>query len=140
VTTSRFPIALADERRLDRRRFLAALGTAAVAVAGGRWLARRTVERSSGTPAPVAAAADLAPGDARIVSRTGGQALVVRLRDGATRAFDRRCPHLGCPVVWAPERERIECPCHGAAFDPRTGHVLFGPPRTGLTPLPITEG
>ena len=54
--------------------------------------------------------------------------------DDATIAFDRRCPHLGCPVLWSAERTRFECPCHHAAFDARTGEVLFGPPRRGLAP------
>jgi arsenite oxidase small subunit len=72
-------------------------------------------------------------GQGRAVSDpAGGEALVVRLDETTTVAFDRRCPHLGCPVLWSPERGRFECPCHHAAFDAATGRVLFGPPRRGL--------
>lgn len=36
-----FPVAVADEQRLDRRRFLCAVGSAAVLALGGEWAARR---------------------------------------------------------------------------------------------------
>ncbi|MBI3768671.1 MAG: Rieske (2Fe-2S) protein [Deltaproteobacteria bacterium] len=139
MLTPPFPVTLSDERRLDRRRFLAALGAGALLASGGAWFARRRDARAGVTTAIAAATvADLAPGEARVVAGGGGEALVVRLNDGAVAAFDRRCPHLGCPVVWAAANGRFECPCHGAAFDARTGGVLFGPPRTGLRPITIT--
>ncbi len=134
---SAFPVRADDEQRLDRRRFLGLAGCSALLVAGGEWLAR-----DGGEPAPLtlaaADAAGLAIGEARAVATAGGdEALVVRLAAGEVVAFDRRCPHLGCPVVWAAARGRFECPCHHAAFDARTGGVLFGPPRRGLTPARV---
>jgi Rieske Fe-S protein len=133
-----FPVALADERRVDRRRFLGAAGAAIALVAAGKWLAARLEEHAPVAPAiALAAIADLARGAARVLPRAGGETLAVRLDDGTLAAFDRRCPHLGCPVVWAAARGRFECPCHHAAFDARSGAVLFGPPRRGLTPIAI---
>lgn len=131
-----FPIAAAAERRLDRRRFLCAAGAAAAAAIGGEWVGGR-VERARARTLDVAldASAPLRVGEARALrDPRGGEALAVRLEDGAVVAFDRRCPHLGCPVLWSAERGRFECPCHAAAFDARTGRVLFGPPRRGLAP------
>jgi Rieske Fe-S protein len=125
------------ERRLDRRRFLCAAGAAVVAVVGGEWL-------GAASPAPVFRpvvlpyAADLAVGETRTLEMSeGGQAIAVRLDAASVVAFDRRCPHLGCPVVWAAARRRFECPCHRAIFDGRTGRVVTGPPRRGLTPVPL---
>jgi nitrite reductase/ring-hydroxylating ferredoxin subunit len=134
-----FPVSAADEHRLDRRRFLCAAGTAAVLAIGGEWAARRA--SSAGEP-PLEVALDggdaLAPGEARtLTSSDGREALLVRVDEQETVAFDRRCPHLGCPVLWSAERARFECPCHHAAFDARTGAVLFGPPRRGLTPATV---
>ncbi|MBX3025205.1 Rieske (2Fe-2S) protein [bacterium] len=134
-SASAFPLRVDAERRLDRRRFLGVAGCAALLVAGGEWLARRG-EQAASTPLTLAPidTAGLAAGEARAVdAREGGQALVVRLSADEVVAFDRRCPHLGCPVVWSAANGRFECPCHHAAFDARSGRVLFGPPRRGLT-------
>ncbi|MBY0280097.1 Rieske (2Fe-2S) protein, partial [Candidatus Binatia bacterium] len=82
----------------------------------------------------------LAPGEARTLTAADGrEALLVRVDAHETVAFDRRCPHLGCPVLWSADRARFECPCHHAAFDARTGQVLFGPPRRGLTPATVRD-
>jgi Rieske Fe-S protein len=134
ASANAFPIAAAEERRLDRRRFLGAAGCAALLVAGGEWLARGGDAAAPLTLAP-RDVAGLAPGDTRTVAAADGNAaLVVRLSANEVVAFDRRCPHLGCPVVWSAANGRFECPCHHAAFDARSGRVLFGPPRRGLTP------
>ena len=139
-TPSPFPVTVADEQRLDRRRFLGAAGAAFVLVAAGEWLARRLGGRRATPPAIAKSTlADLAPGDARAIPHAEGETLAVRLGDGRLAAFDRRCPHLGCPVIWAAERGQFECPCHHAAFEAASGRVLYGPPRTGLTPVAITS-
>jgi arsenite oxidase small subunit len=133
---SPFPVTTIDERRLDRRRFLAgACAAAAVAVVGDR-LGRRA-EHALTTPADVEPTSldGLAVGEARDVPAGDGRvAIAVRLDAETVVAFDRRCPHLGCPVRWSADRGRFECPCHHAAFEARTGAVLFGPPTRGLTP------
>ena len=134
-----FPLAADAERALDRRRFLYAAGAAALLTLAGEWVGRGAAP----APAPALAvrldAADpVAVGEARaLADPNGGEALVVRLDATTVVAFDRRCPHLGCPVLWAAERGRFECPCHHAAFDAHTGRVLFGPPRRGLAPVTV---
>ena len=134
-----FPVALADERRLDRRRFLKAAGATAVLALGGEWIGQRLSE-----PGPLEAihlpdGVELPPGEARTLGSSDDrrEILVVRLDPRSVVAFDRRCPHLGCPVLWSAERARFECPCHRAAFDARTGRLLFGPPRRGLTAVRV---
>jgi Rieske Fe-S protein len=133
-----FPARVEDERRLDRRRFLGVAGCAALLVAGGEWLAQRGADTAAPLTIEPIDATRLADGEAQTVAAIGGgEALVVRLPAGDVVAFDRRCPHLGCPVVWSAANGRFECPCHHAAFDARTGRVLFGPPRRGLTPAVV---
>lgn len=134
-TGGAFPVRADEEQRADRRRFLCAAGSAAALALAGEWGARRAERRLA--EAPVIAAADAtapAAGEARVVvADDGREVLVVRIdEDSAPVAFDRRCPHLGCPVLWSAEHRRFECPCHHAAFDARTGSVLHGPPRRGL--------
>jgi Rieske Fe-S protein len=127
-----------EERGIDRRRFLRTAGAASILVAGGHWLGSRVeANRPAIPPLEAGSLDDLAAGEARAIANGDGTALAVRLATGDLVAFDRRCPHLGCPVVWAAARERFECPCHDAAFDGRTGAVLFGPPRRGLDSVAI---
>jgi cytochrome b6-f complex iron-sulfur subunit len=131
-----FPIAERGERALDRRRFLGFAGCAALLAVTGELAARR-VSAARPSPLAVSLAEDAVPGPGEAVELASSdrrEALVVKLDSGDLVAFDRRCPHLGCPVQWAAERARFECPCHHAAFDARTGRVLFGPPRQGLEP------
>ncbi|MBI3784692.1 MAG: Rieske (2Fe-2S) protein [Deltaproteobacteria bacterium] len=131
-----FPVALASERVLDRRRFLCAAGGAAVLALAGEWGAKRAEEGSQAEALALQLdETPLAVGEARTVTATGGaEALVVQVDASTLVGFDRRCPHLGCPVLWVKEHTRFECPCHHAAFDARSGEVLFGPPRHGLRP------
>ena len=131
-----FPITVADEQALDRRRFLCAAGAAAVAVLAAEW----TGGRRAGTPGRVRLSQADAPkvGEARaLVASNGVDALAVRVDADTLVAFERRCPHLGCPVVWSAARQRFECPCHRAVFEARSGRVLDGPASRGLTPLAL---
>jgi nitrite reductase/ring-hydroxylating ferredoxin subunit len=132
-----FPPAADAERALDRRRFLCAAGAATLLTLAGEWVGRgAATARTRALAVRLDAADPVAVGEARaFADLNGGEALVVRLDAATVVGFDRRCPHLGCPVLWAAERGRFECPCHHAAFDARTGRVLFGPPRRGLEPV-----
>lgn len=129
-----FPAAIAAQRRLDRRRFLWAASAAAAMAAAGEWIGGAVAAlRAQPIEITVDPHHPLAVGASRAVAGSdGGEALVVRIDAATVVAFDRRCPHLGCPVVWTARNQRFECPCHRAAFDARTGAVLFGPPRSGL--------
>lgn len=59
-------------------------------------------------------------------------AILIRSADGAYHAFGQKCTHLSCPVYFAREHQRLECPCHEGAFNAATGEVLFGPPPRAL--------
>lgn len=136
-----FPISRAREHRLNRRGFLLAVGGAAVLTAGAE---RLRVQSESAAPAPFDAVRlpdleTIEPGRCLPVSLgdDGREALVVRTSTSDVVAYDRRCPHLGCPVVWSAAQWRFECPCHRAAFDARTGAVLHGPATRGLERLRV---
>jgi cytochrome b6-f complex iron-sulfur subunit len=57
---------------------------------------------------------------------------VVRTKDGI-KAISLVCTHLGCLVIWKPEKNIYFCPCHEGEFDPN-GKVLAGPP-----PIPLEK-
>lgn len=79
-------------------------------------------------------AEELAPGSALNFRypNENDTAILIRAADGEYYAFEQKCTHLTCPVYYAKERDRIECPCHNGAFDVHTGSVLFGPPPRPL--------
>ncbi len=90
-------------------------------------------------PAIATVAAIAADGAATfVIPATGDPGVVVGLANGTYVAFDATCTHAGCPVEYVPADQALECPCHGAAFDPANrGAVIVGPARRPLRPVPI---
>lgn len=86
------------------------------------------------TPAKINGAHTLESGQALNFTYPGKEdsAILIRAADGSYNAFGQKCTHLSCPVHYATERARLECPCHEGGFDARTGRVLYGPPPRPL--------
>ena len=74
------------------------------------------------------AAAEIAPGEARVIAVEDGEtdAAVYRDESGEPHAVSAVCTHLGCLVRWNPAERSWDCPCHGSRFDV-DGRVLHGP-------------
>lgn len=64
-------------------------------------------------------------------------AILVRTKDGSYYAYGQKCTHLACPVYYAKEANRLECPCHEGGFDVQTGNVLYGPPPRPLDKIEV---
>ena len=140
IPFARFPRPSPTSAALDRRRFLGVAARAAM-----RW--SLAGDRSAGAPSadadtashrcPTTRSPTLAVGESpHVVAADGdGEALAVRLDAATVVAFDRRCPHLGCPVRLVGRARPLRV---SRATTPRStpvpGAVLFGPPRRGLTP------
>ncbi len=72
------------------------------------------------------------------IPSNGDPGILVRLSNGQFVAYDAVCTHAGCPVSYDPSTQLLECPCHGAAFDPAKGAaVVQGPATIPLTNVPI---
>ncbi|MEW5939679.1 MAG: ubiquinol-cytochrome c reductase iron-sulfur subunit [Chloroflexota bacterium] len=58
---------------------------------------------------------------------------VVRQSESEVRVFSDICTHLGCRVIWRPDRQHYVSPCHDGHFDV-LGKNISGPP-----PRPLDE-
>ncbi|GCE06324.1 protein kinase domain-containing protein [Dictyobacter aurantiacus] len=89
-----------------------------------------TVIGSKNLPANSAAAFNN-PGDNQA-------SLLVHLASGTFAAYERACTHVGVAVNYNPVTRMLECPAHGAVFDPaNNGAVVKGPADTPLPPVKI---
>lgn len=72
------------------------------------------------------------------LASNGDPGVLVRLSNGNFVCYDATCTHAGCPVSYDPGSQTLQCPCHGAVFDPaKNGAVIQGPAPTPLTSVPI---
>ena len=68
----------------------------------------------------------------------GDPGVLVHLNNGNFVAYDALCTHAGCQVSYDASSQLLQCPCHGAAFDPSQGGAVVNPPaQTPLAPVKI---
>lgn len=132
-----FPIEWGADNYVTRREFtkFLVLISGATFVGNGYFVARKLRERNAAYPSmEVARSDELAAGQVKLFHypTDDSPALLIRQNNGEYAAYLQRCTHLSCPVHFAADRNRLECPCHNGAFDAATGAVLEGPPPRPL--------
>ena len=144
-----FPYDREEEAQVTRREFCNFLGLTSTALFVGAAAFATKAAIDAGrveafTPAPIEGGELLPPGSSlnfRYPTEKDS-AILIRTLDGNYHAFGQKCTHLACPVYFAREHQRLECPCHEGAFDAATGNVLYGPPPRALdrVALEVREG
>lgn len=141
-----FPYEVDEEAQVTRREFCnflfltsTALFVGAAGFAGKLAYESQFVE--SFTPKMIEGGEVLAPGNALNFRypEEKDTAILIRAADGNYYAFEQQCTHLTCPVYYAKENDRLECPCHEGGFDVHTGNVLYGPPPRALGQIVVEK-
>lgn len=138
-----FPYEREEEAQVTRREFCNFLGlTSAALFIGAAGFAGKSALDARATPAFTAARIE----GAEALSANSAMnfhyptekdsAILIRTAGGEYHAYGQKCTHLACPVYYARQHQRLECPCHEGAFDAATGNVLYGPPPR---PLDVIE-
>lgn len=142
-----FPYERDEEAQVMRREFCKFLAVTSTAffISSGAFATKAMYDSQFVETFPrtqIGDAANLKPGESLNFRYPNEKdtAILVRAKDGEYFAYGQKCTHLACPVYFAKENQRLECPCHEAGFDMRTGGVLYGPPPRPLDKIEIEVG
>jgi 3-phenylpropionate/trans-cinnamate dioxygenase ferredoxin subunit len=94
---------------------------------------------TAGTKVSVCPAADLGPGEMRLVE-VDGRKIGVFNCDGALHAIEDRCSHDDGPLAegeFDPATCTVECPRHGSLFDLTTGRPKTLPAFKPVETFPV---
>jgi len=138
-----FPTAWNDDNYVTRRDFtkFLVLTSGALVVGNGYFVLRRPTDLAAeATPRTLVASTDeLQVGGVKLFAfpTENDSALLVRTSDTEYAAYRQRCTHLGCPVTYSHDSNKLECPCHNGSFNVSNGQVLEGPPPSPLPKITL---
>ncbi|MSW74618.1 MAG: Rieske 2Fe-2S domain-containing protein [Actinobacteria bacterium] len=135
---------------LDRRgvlRISAVAATAVIAAGIGKLFSGNTSKEnsskskstnSSSTSNNIIKLADIKEGATHTFQAANGAPAVLFRTKLGVYAYSAICTHEGCTVNYSARSGYLECPCHGAVFDPADGaKVLSGPAPTPLDSVKV---
>jgi Rieske Fe-S protein len=140
-----FPVPNTEDSYVTRREFTKFLGLTSVAFLVGTCVsaARKLAKQFFARPAaalPVANIHEIPVGGYKLFRypTENDPCILLRLAEDRFVAFDQRCTHLSCPVLFDSARKQLACPCHEGFFSVEDGRPLAGPPKRALAQLSVT--
>src|SRR5262245_37550777 len=114
-----FPIPSAEDSYVTRREFTKFLGLTSLAfligtcATAGRKLAKRFFQRQA-APVAIADLHEVPVGGYKLFRypTEHDPCILLRLDQEKFVAFDQRCTHLSCPVLFDAAKQQLACPCH----------------------------
>jgi menaquinol-cytochrome c reductase iron-sulfur subunit len=91
-----------------------------------------------GTPVQVAVIADLTDAWNREANQPIGAVYLRRVGD-AVECFNAICPHAGCFVAYAGDRNCFACPCHTSSFKLDGERIMPSPSPRNMDALKVDE-
>jgi len=133
-----FPVPSAEDSYVTRREFTKFLGLTSLAfligtcAAAARKLAKQFYRREA-TSFAVAGIHEVPVGGHKLFRypTENDPCILLRLSEDKFVAFDQRCTHLSCPVLFDAARKQLACPCHEGFFSADDGRPLAGRWRRG---------
>ncbi|HZI51434.1 MAG TPA: Rieske (2Fe-2S) protein [Terriglobia bacterium] len=139
-----FPIPNEEDSYVTRREFTKFLGLTSVAFLIGTCAAagRKLVKQLFPSRTDVVDIADIheIPVGGHKLFRyptENDPCILLRLAEDKFVAFDQRCTHLSCPVLFDSGKKQLVCPCHEGFFSAEDGRPLAGPPKRPLPQLSV---
>jgi Rieske Fe-S protein len=140
-----FPVPSGEDSYVTRREFTKFLGLTSLAfligtcAAAARKLARQLYRREAASIA-VADIHEIPVGGHKLFRypTENDPCILLRLAEDKFVAFDQRCTHLSCPVLFDAAKKQLACPCHEGFFSAEDGRPLAGPPKRPLEQLSVT--
>jgi Rieske Fe-S protein len=127
----------AEERYVGRRQFGRFLVLTSGAMFVGNvwiWVRSRMRRLAEVAARPIARIGEIPVGGVKPFDfpTANDPCLLIRRGPDEYVAFEQKCTHLSCAVVYSRDRDRLECPCHQGYFSATNGAVLQGPPPRPL--------
>jgi menaquinol-cytochrome c reductase iron-sulfur subunit len=93
---------------------------------------------ADGTPVQVPVIADLTDAWNREPNQPIG-AIYLRRQGNKVECFNAICPHAGCFVAYAADRQVFQCPCHTSSFQLDGHRILPSPSPRDMDALQVDE-
>src|SRR5262249_38279968 len=140
-----FPVRADEDTYVTRREFTKFLGLTSLAfflgtaMAAGRRLWTQ-IATNQARAARVASVNEIPVGGYTLFTypTADDPCILLHLAQDRFVAYDQRCSHLSCPVMFNAASRQLECPCHKGFFNAEDGRVIAGPPKHGLDALKIS--